>query len=198
MSRVNAKASDCIRCSHLPGAWRVIRHRQNEWPGIRGHVWGPSAGPGHRETRRGRLCHCDLGGLHLSQTSCVHMDIQVTDSEGSYFFGPWIDFVGRVVFRQNSPHRMVYAPGYEKVNYGDPTYVRRHHDKPKERIKGLDRILSLFCGDSPASERTKEEELRRDMYHEAEAELKKVVHDPNGEYKFRVDLMKRDCGRPCE
>jgi hypothetical protein len=134
----------------------------------------------------------------LSQTTCVHMDIQVTDSEGRYFFGPWIDFLGRVVFRQNSPHRMVYAPGYEKINYGDPTYVRRHDDKPKERIKGLDRMLSLFCGDSPASERIKEEELRRDMYHEAEAELKEVVDDPNGEYKLRVDLMKRDCGRLCE
>jgi len=126
------------------------------------------------------------------------MDIETTDEQGGYFFSPWVDTVGRIVVSQDSPGIVVYAPGYEQVTYVGPLYVSKHHETPKERIKGLDRILSQFCGDSPASERAKEEKLRRDMYHEAEAQLEEVVNDPKGEYEFRVELMRRDCGRPCE
>ena len=84
------------------------------------------------------------------------------------------------------------------MTYVGSLYVKKHHETPKERIQHLDRILSQFCGDSPASERIKEEKLRRDMHHEAEAQLGEVTNDPKGEYKFRVELMGRDCGRPCE
>jgi hypothetical protein len=133
----------------------------------------------------------------LSQTTCVHMDIQVTDSEGSYFFGPWIDFVGRVVFRQNAPRRMVYAPGYEKVNYGDPTYVRRHHDKPKERIKELRRIEAQFCGRASLRSEQLVHRIYRDMYFEAEPLLHLIAHDPKNMYKLRVQAMKNGCGRLC-
>jgi len=134
----------------------------------------------------------------FNRTTCVHMDIEITDKQGDYFFGPWVDTVGRIVVSQDSPGVVVYAPGYEQVTYVGSLYVRKHHETPKERIKDLDRILSQFCGDSPASERTKEEKLRRDMYYEAEAQLEEVADDPKGEYKFRVELMRRDCGRPCE
>ena len=134
----------------------------------------------------------------FNRTNCVHMDIEITNSEGEYFFGPWLDFVGRAVISQNPPRRMVYAPGYEKVNYGNPVYIRKHRDNPKERIKELRRMTSLFCGDSPGSERVKENRLRRDIYYEGRAELRKIDNDPNGDYKFRVELMKQDCGSRCQ
>ena len=132
----------------------------------------------------------------LSQTTCVHMDIQVTDSEGRYFFGPWIDFLGRVVFRQNSPHRMVYAPGYEKVNYGDPTYVRRHDDTPREQINELRWLSSQFCGASKDI-RKKEDRIRKQIYLEATQELDNVSHDPDGAYAYRVEVLRRICGNAC-
>jgi hypothetical protein len=132
----------------------------------------------------------------LSQTSCVHMDIQVTDSEGKYLFGPWIDILGRVVFRQNAPRRMVYAPGYEKVNYGNPIYIRRHHDTPKERITKLRWLSSHFCG------ATKEipqmaDRVRKRIYLEARHELDNVSADPDGDYAYRVEVLRRICGSAC-
>lgn len=132
----------------------------------------------------------------LSRTTCVHMDIQVTDSEGRYFFGPWIDFLGRVVFRQNSPRRMVYAPGYEKVNYGNPIYIRRHHDTAKERINKLRWLSSHFCG-APKDIRQMEDRVRKRIYLEARQELDNVSHDPEGGYAYRVEVLRRICGSAC-
>jgi len=134
----------------------------------------------------------------LSRTTCVHMDIQVADSDGEYFFGPWIDFLGRGVSRQNPPHRMVYMPGYEKVNYGDPTYIRRHHHAPEARIKELNRLSSLFCGSGPDDLPEKKRRVRKKMYLEARRSLENVSDDPGGRFAHRVEFLKRKCGEACQ
>ena len=106
----------------------------------------------------------------FNRTTCVHMDIDITDKQGHYFFSPWVDTVGRIVVSQESSMVVVYAPGYEQVTYVGSLYVRKYHDTPKERIKATESYIS-HCSVAVGSEncRRRSAAFARDMYFEAEA-----------------------------
>ena len=103
----------------------------------------------------------------FNRTTCVHMDIDITDKQGHYFFSPWVDTVGRIVVSQESSMVVVYAPGYEQVTYVGSLYVRKHHETPKERIKELRRIEAQFCGRHSSHSEQLVHRMYRDMYYEA-------------------------------
>jgi len=134
----------------------------------------------------------------FNRTTCVHMDIEITDEQGDYFFGPWVDTVGRIVVSQDSPGIVVYAPGYEQVTYVGPLYVGKYRGAPKERIRQLNRISSLFCGSGSEELPKKKRRVRKDMYLEAKEFLESVSDDPGGKFAYRVEFLRRKCGEPCQ
>jgi hypothetical protein len=134
----------------------------------------------------------------FNRTTCVHMDIDITDKQGHYFFSPWVDTVGRIVVSQESSMVVVYAPGYEQVTYVGSLYVRKYRGTPKERIKQLNRISSLFCGSGSEELPKKKRRVRKDMYFEAKESLESVSDDPGGKFAYRVEFLRRKCGESCQ
>lgn len=132
------------------------------------------------------------------QGHCVHMDIETTDEYGEFFFSPWIDFVNHTVLSQDRERVLVYLPGLEQVSHSDPFRVRRHDDAPKERIEEIIRVSSQFCGSGSTKRGLEKAHIREAMYREAKKMLGQISHDPEGMYAYRVEFLKRKCGKRCQ